>query len=84
MEQEQFETEQHVPVEEDGVYNLSITSPYQKMEEHVVRVYWKIKDFIYETGEYDLLSYVTFDDIKSCLYNDLYSKAVTSQEENPL
>jgi hypothetical protein len=84
MEQEPFETEQHVYIEEDVVYNLTIHSPYQKMEEHVVRVYWKIKDFIYETGEYDLLSYVTFDDIKSCLYNELYAKAVTSQEENPL
>ena len=84
MEQEQFESEQYTQIEEDVVYNLTINSSYQKMEEHVVRVYWKIKDFIYETGEYDLLSYVTFDDIKSCLYNELYAKAVTSQEENPL
>lgn len=81
MEQEQFESDSFLDDEE---VTFSMNSPYQKMEEHIVNVYWKIKKFIYETGEYDLLSYFTFDDMKNCLYNRPYYLSITTPEENPL
>jgi len=81
MEQEPFESDYFV--EEDD-FIFSSKSHYQQMEEHIISVHWKIKDFLYETGEYDLLSYFTYDDMKECLYSRPYYLSITNPDEHPL
>jgi len=42
------------------------------VEENTQNVHFKIKDFLYTTGEHDLLSYWTCDDTAIFLYKDSY------------
>lgn len=42
------------------------------VEEKTQNVHFKIKDFLYTTGEHDLLAYWTCDDTAIFLYKDSY------------
>ena len=80
MEQDEFEladlSDQEHSHEEDS---KKITQTFLTIETHYQDVHFKIKDFLYTTGEHDLLSYWSFDDTALFLYKDSYVEA--SKEE---
>jgi hypothetical protein len=48
------------------------THSIARVEDLTQKVHFKIKDFLYTTGEYDLLSYWVCDDTSIFLYKDSY------------
>ena len=66
----------------DELYE-SITK-YQKIEEHVVNIHMKLKDFLYESGERDLLSLWSVEDTAIFVYDSTYLKQIGETETDLL
>lgn len=81
MDLDEFEVEYEQEKEHDDMFPLS---PYLQIEEHIMSVQFKIKDFLYRTGEHDLLAYWTYDDTAKFLYQADYVDMIKKEEENPL
>jgi len=43
---------------------------YVEMEEHAQRVFFEIKDWLYEQGERELFRYLRVDDVCAMLYDE--------------
>jgi len=80
MDQDAYEED----YDQDNLELNKKSSVYQEMEETISRIHMKIKDFLYESGESDLLAYWGFDQTAECIYDLSYIKQLIKEEENPL
>ena len=61
---------------------IYMKTTYHKMEEHVMDVHMKIKDFLYKEGEHELLYFLGFDETAILLYDKTYVNEL--KKTNPL
>ena len=49
------------------------------LEENSERLYFSIRDYLYETSEIELLQFINIDDCMLLLYNPIYIESVKKQ-----
>ena len=70
MDFEPFETECEIEVDVDT--ELDTTFSHIKIKENIVTIHMKIKDYLYENSETDLLAYWTFYDTAEYIYDSSF------------
>lgn len=78
MDHDWYEEQVHETEEENEL--IPFKNELLLVEESSEKLYFSIRDYLYETGEVNLLYYLNMDDCMLLLYNPIYLKSVASKE----
>jgi hypothetical protein len=78
MDHDWYEEQVHESEEENEP--VPFKNEMLRVEERAETLYFSIRDYLYETGEVNLLYYLNMDDCILLLYNPIYIQSVKSKD----
>lgn len=68
---------------DDIDYEYMLEKEHRMVQEHVERVFFQMKDYVYEQHERELLQNLTMEDVAMLLYDERYLSQLLQSVESP-